>query len=198
MQDTLDNNPKRIPNRVGFGPRFAAMLLDSVFLVCIIFGICNLVISAGLGDFFSNKTIGMLNLDEDIFEEMEKSLGDFFTTYLVMIALSNSTGLLYSLIEAMTGASPGKMILGLQIAYEDSSEGDMNLYMKRWVLKNLSGILGLLYITFGILILNSIGGFVSILFITGCFFVLSDRKQGFHDIMTKSAVFRKADLKGLY
>jgi len=129
---------------------------------------------------------------------MEKSLGDFFTTYLVMIALSNSTGLLYSLIEAMTGASPGKMILGLQIAYEDSSEGDMNLYMKRWVLKNLSGILGLLYITFGILILNSIGGFVSILFITGCFFVLSDRKQGFHDIMTKSAVFRKADLKGLY
>jgi uncharacterized RDD family membrane protein YckC len=195
MIDSLDDiSPRRI-ERVGFGPRLAAMFIDSVFLILIVLGICNLVISFGLSDFFSNKTLGMLKLDEDVYEEMEKNLGTFFNTYLVMIALSNSVGLLYSLIEAMFGASPGKMILGLQIANEDGSVGDMNLFMKRWFAKNLSGILGLLYVTFGISMLNTVGGFVSILFLIGCFFVLNEKRQGLHDIITHAAVFKKADLK---
>jgi uncharacterized RDD family membrane protein YckC len=195
--DSLDNiSPRRI-DRVGFGPRFAAMFIDSVFLIFIVLGICQLVISTGLGEFFSNKTLGMLNLDEDVYEEMEKTLGPFFRTYLVMIALSNSAGLLYSLIEAMFGASPGKMIIGLQIAYEDAAHGDMNLFMKRWIMKNLSSILSLLYVTFGISFLNTLGGMMSMAFLVGCFFVFSDKKQGLHDILSKSAVFRKSDLQGL-
>ena len=37
---------------------------------------------------------------------------------------------LYSLIEAFTGASPGKMVLGYKVGNEDVSAGDLSLYLK--------------------------------------------------------------------
>ncbi|MGL6022588.1 MAG: hypothetical protein ACRC0A_05740, partial [Chitinophagaceae bacterium] len=64
-------------------------------------------------------------------------------------------------------------------------QGNINLYFKRWVIKNVGGFVSL--ITF----LSWIGYLYNFLIFIGCFFVLGERRQAFHDMWAKTAVFRK-------
>jgi uncharacterized RDD family membrane protein YckC len=100
----------------------------------------------------------------------------------------------YSLIEAVTGASPGKRILGLQVGTDHGHRGSTPLYLKRWAIKFSGPLLGLLGAIPGLHLLGMLAPAAGLVIFVGCFLVLGDKRQALHDLGAATAVFRKADL----
>jgi uncharacterized RDD family membrane protein YckC len=101
---------------------------------------------------------------------------------------------LYSLIEAFTGASPGKMALGLKVGREDGRPGSVGVYARRWAVKYSGTLLGLLGAVPGLQVAELLATASGLVIFAGCFLVLGDRRQALHDLAAKSAVFRRIDL----
>jgi len=100
---------------------------------------------------------------------------------------------LYFLMEAFLGYTLGKLILGIAIAKEDGTKGDIKDFFLRYAIKNsgtLLALLGLLTLSF----IGTLGTIASLAIFVGCFFVLADKKQSFHDMLSKTAVFKKEDI----
>jgi len=154
-------------NRVGFGPRLGAFLIDVVIVI---------VISTIIGWFsgsFSRPTSGM----------MAPSTGSIVAWIF---------GLAYWLIEGLTGASPGKRILKLIIRNQNGGPADQNTLLKRYVLKSSATILMLLgnITTLGFII--GLSYLVGLAVFVGCFLVLGQKRQALHDILAGTAVFPAA------
>jgi uncharacterized RDD family membrane protein YckC len=103
-------------------------------------------------------------------------------------------GALYSLIEALTGASPGKMVMKLKIGTEDGRTAPLSTYLTRWAVKYSSQILSVLALITGIGVLSQVGSLAGLVIFVGCFLVLGAKRQAIHDMVAKTAVFKKADL----
>jgi uncharacterized RDD family membrane protein YckC len=103
-------------------------------------------------------------------------------------------GFLYSLIEAFTGASPGKMVLKLKIGLEDGRNAPLGTYVSRWAVKYAGTLIGLVALMPGLALLGTIGSLAGFVIFIGCFLVLGDKRQALHDMAAKTAVFNKADL----
>jgi uncharacterized RDD family membrane protein YckC len=48
---------------------------------------------------------------------------------------------------------------------------------------------------FAIPLVKTVGSFLGFIIFIGCFFALGSNKQSIHDMISKTAVFKKADLK---
>lgn len=179
--------------RVGFGPRLVAFIIDSFIIATIGSLLLAIFMESTFQSLISGKlTEAILKAGID-FQNLESS-----DVYNDIIRLSNfvaNFSLLYMFIEAFTGASPGKMILSLQVGTENGEKGDTWLYFTRFAIKNSSALLGLAGRTTGLVFFNSLGGFAGMVIILGCFLVLGIKKQAVHDILAKTAVFNKSELK---
>ncbi|MFM8243861.1 MAG: RDD family protein, partial [Crocinitomicaceae bacterium] len=100
---------------------------------------------------------------------------------------------LYNLVEAITGASVGKMILGLVVANQDGTQGDISLFMKRWAIKNIGYIFTILSIW--VTALYWVGSLGSLIIFIGCFMALGAEKLTLHDKIANTAVYKKSDVK---
>ena len=129
------NHNDMFASRIGVGPGLGATLLDSVFLVLLLVptSLFRIVAAAaaafGLEDAMAGdeaEALAMLGIGAGA---------------IAIIFIAGVMGLAYTLIEAFTGASPGKRVMGLQVAREDGSAGDIKLYLLRWALKNRGSIL---------------------------------------------------------
>lgn len=168
-------------NRIGFGPRLGAALLDIVFIIILLVPISLLGVGAGLA-----AAMGMDAAGSDEAEAL--ALLGMGAGAVAMILIAGVVGLAYTLIEAFTGASPGKRVMGLQVAQEDGGAGDTKLYLLRWALKNSGSLLQF--------VLPVISSLVSLVFFFGCFAALGDKRQALHDIIGKTAVYKKSDIAG--
>jgi len=174
--------------RVGFGPRLAACLID-----LLIVGIVGFVAGAAIGGMLGGWIGGALGGSEGA-GSSSGALGAAIGAALGVVAAFGGFVFLYSLIEAFTGASPGKMILGLKVGTDDGRRGSSALYVKRWAIKYSGTVLGLLGAIPGLHILGLLAPAAGIIVFIGCFLVLGDKRQALHDVAAKTAVFRKADL----
>lgn len=170
--------------RVGFGKRLGAWFIDLVVML-IVSGIVGTVAGATLVAMFSPDT-GM-----DGMEESMAGMMSFFAGFTVAMGF---VGVLYSLVELFTGATPAKHILGIIVAHEDRRQGDIALYAKRWAVKTSGSIIGLIAIVTGITALGILGNIIGVIIFIGCFFVLGEKKQALHDMAAKTAVFHKEDV----
>ena len=169
-------------NRIGFGPRLSAALLDILFSILLCTPI--FVFGAGAG------IAAALGLDAMMGGEDSEALALMGVTAGMVgsLLVCAIVATLYTLIEAFTGASPGKRAMGLHIGKADGTRGDVQLYLIRWALKNSGNLL-----TF---ILPAIANLASLVFFFGCFATLGEKRQALHDIIAKSAVYKKADIIG--
>jgi uncharacterized RDD family membrane protein YckC len=176
------NHDTMFSNRIGFGPRLGAALLDIVFIILMLGPISLLGIGAGLAT--------ALGLEAAVGNEEAEALAliGMGAGAIAMAIIAGVVALAYTLIEAFTGASPGKRVMGLQVVREDGSPGDVQLYLLRWALKNSGSLLQF--------VLPLISSLVSLVFFFGCFAALGDKKQALHDIIAKTAVYKKADITG--
>lgn len=192
MEEIIDNQTEVAAERIGFGPRLGAYVLDIVFSIVIglILAPLGALIGGGVGS-SAGGTIG--GTEDEVL--IGQAAGGFIGMLVGALAMILLASVLYGLVEAFTGASPGKMILGLKIGNQDGTAGNLNTYLIRWAVKNSGNLLGALAGLLSIGFLSSIGNLASLAIFVGCFFVLGANKQSFHDLAAKTAVFKKTELQ---
>ena len=175
--------------RVGFGPRLAASLID-----LLIVGVVGLVAGAAIGGMLGRGIGGVLGGAADDGAAAGAAVGAVAGAVLGAMAAFGGFVFLYSLIEAFTGASPGKMALGLKVGFEDGRRAPVAIYARRWAVKYSGTLLGLLGAVPGFHVVGFLAPFAGLIVFIGCFLVLGDKRQALHDVAAKTAVFRKTDL----
>ena len=181
---------KAAPERIGFGRRLGAYLLDFVV--------------AGIGGFvigiFAGAGLTALFFASEMSEGMEEAealgggvvafLGGLLGTFAGMMLIF----LVIMLLEAFTGQTIGKMLLGIKNGDEDGAPAGSGKLITRAAVKYIGTILALVAGLTGIAMVGSVGKLLGFAVFIGFFFILGDKKQGFHDMIAKTAVFNKSDL----
>jgi uncharacterized RDD family membrane protein YckC len=183
LEETLDNEIEKKISRVGFGPRLEALFLDKLILTIVILIIIIITESA---DIFR-----LLITRERILENLHIVYGDIFLYIMIFCFFNIMLSPLYGLIEVFAGSSYGKRILGYKIAFEDGTSGNFSLYLKRWILTNSSVILFFINSFMEISWFDYLIIFISTVYFIGCFFALGSHKQSLHDMILKTAVYKK-------
>lgn len=189
-----NDQPSGLPvyDRVGFGPRFGAFLID--VLASIVFA---LILSVLLMQFNVGQTkefvetiqslrsmYDMFGISTDVLDVMQNWLGAWVLSTII-------ANISYSLIEGLTGASPGKRILHIYIARSDGSHASLSTLLNRWVVKNVGAITSFIALVPALSLINTIGTFLAFAVFVGLFFVFSQNRQTLHDLIAQTAVFRK-------
>ena len=160
--------------RVGFGSRFGAALIDVVILFAVL-AIVGMVLGVGtmsaLGSMGGGAAAG---------------------GGMLMLALMGLIPLAYTSLEILKAATPGKMVLKLAIRNEDGSPAAQDTLAKRWAIKNSASLVGFVATVTGITMLHTLGSIIGLVIFIGCFLVLQETKQALHDKLGKTAVYRVA------
>jgi uncharacterized RDD family membrane protein YckC len=181
---------KAAPERIGFGRRLGAYLLD--------------VVVAGIGGFvigmFAGAGLTALFFASEMNEGMEEAealgggmvalLGGFIGTIAGMMLIF----LFIMLLEAFTGQTVGKMMLGIKNGDEDGAAAGSGKLITRAAIKYIGTILALVAGLTGVAMISTIGSLLGFAVFIGFFFILGEKKQGFHDMIAKTAVYNKSDL----
>ena len=174
--------------RVGFGPRLGAALIDMVLI-----SIVSLLFGGTLGALLGLGAGAIAGAGGEGAQGAAAAGAAIGAIGGMMIGIY-IFGFLYSLIEAFTGASPGKMVLKLKIGFEDGRHAPVSTYVARWAVKYAGTLIGLVALMPGLHLLGTLGSLASFVIFIGCFLVLGDKHQALHDMAAKTAVFNKADL----
>lgn len=186
--EVLDEVKKQHSNRIGFGTRVGAALLDG--LIAWIFGA---IIGTLIGDVMMDVLYAIAPNPEQFQPLLD--MGGFFITMMGWMGGAMLAGFIFIIIEALSGATPGKMMLGIKIANEDGTAANTSIYLKRTALKNISTVINIVSTITGIVMLATLGSVLGFAIFIGCFFVLGAKRQSFHDMIAKTAVFNKTDIK---
>lgn len=166
--------------RVGFGRRFGAYFIDFIFTI-IIYAVAMSVTGA----------IDEIMKIDDIFNNINK--------YMLVVQDATLLGVLFSLLyystEIFFSASPGKMILGIRIGQENRHVASLSSLVIRYLLKHSSAILSALSLIVLLPILSSLSSILQLIIVVGFFFTLSVKRQALHDILSKTAVYFKENIK---
>ena len=182
------------PKRVGALPRLAAAILDSALSTLLT------MVLAWKGWSWQALTKNLQGLDElmSFYQPFEESLVQAGLRGGVM-GLLGATALMsvvYPFVEGLTGASPGKWILGLRVGREDGSSGDVVLYLKRFAVKFIRPVLMAVSAAIGVVGLAWLSGPAGTVMTIGTLLLFAPHKQALHDKLAETAVFRRIDLEG--
>ncbi|MFH1051937.1 MAG: RDD family protein [bacterium] len=166
--------------RAGFGVRLGAALLDYLF-----FGIIFVIVLF---------TSGLIQEYQYVFE-------DFLTKPYLLEDFTNAimpyffiVFFMYYSLEIVLAASLGKIVLRLKIAGEDRKEAGYEKLVLRFIYKHSDTILQLIAFLGAMKFLDTLSSILGLVIIVGFFFVLSPKRQAFHDTLAKTAVFRHSDV----
>ena len=175
-------------NRIGFGKRFLAVLIDGVLCgVLAVFG--GGAIGGMLGVAATPATSSSAVTSEQMSSMISGAMTGAFLGFLVIAVV-------YSLLEGFTGWTLGKLIVGIQIGNQDGTRASVGQLLMRWALKNSNGILTILALLTGVALLKTVGTLAGLAIFIGFFFIFASSKQGFHDMIAKTAVYPRKQLQG--
>jgi len=169
-------------NRIGFGQRFLAWLIDGIISV-----VGGAVIGAMLGGILGGAAGAAAGSGGSGGAAGGAQMGGLLGAMLGAVAGIAVFGTLYGLIEAFTGASPGKMILKIKIGNADGTAASVGTLFLRYVIKNIGLVCSVLALVVAPLIL--LGRLLGFVVFIGCFFVLGEARQALHDMIAKTAVY---------
>lgn len=168
--------------RVGFGRRLGAWLLDFL-IVGIVMGV---VVSMSDIDFSIFAGMDFSNLAS--FEADIEKITMQIAVYSVIISM------IYNSTEIFLAASPGKLILGIKIAEAQMHTADYQKLVVRFLIKNINTVFSMIFVISSIQLFSTLGSFAGFIIFVGCFFVLGEKRQAFHDMAAGTAVYYKNDL----
>jgi uncharacterized RDD family membrane protein YckC len=180
-------------DRVGFGRRFVATIVDnllvSIIAVTLIFSIgAPLVDALPTGDEAELNLFSDGDATDDEAEELFRALNINPKMILALNTLNTFLFLLYSCIELITSASLGKRLMGIAIGDDNGYPATRALLARRWALKYG------MYILLLIPAVATIGSIWSFLITCGCLLALGAQRQALHDMAVHSAVYYREDL----
>ncbi len=182
--------------RVGFGKRALAFVIDTLIVLTLstAVGIIAVATEAQVPDVVAAQLEGIfklyteLGIDGGAIRFMESMFGG-------MLVASLALGVIYPLIEGVTGASPGKRILSICVATPDGREAGQRIYLRRYVVKNLGKILTVLALVPTLGLLGTISTLYDVVFFLGCFIALGSTRLTLHDMIAQTAVFHRSDIQ---
>jgi uncharacterized RDD family membrane protein YckC len=180
--------------RVGFGPRLGAWLLDIVIVGVLAFlgggtiaGMLGVTAGAALG--------GAMATQADSAAAAMAAVGGLLAGIFAWAIAAAVIGCIYFLIEGFTGYTLGKLLLGIRVASDDGSAAPVGKLLTRFAIKNSGTILTLASGLAGIAALRTLGNVAGLIIFVGCFFTLGMKKQAFHDMLAHTAVYPKAAIR---
>jgi uncharacterized RDD family membrane protein YckC len=170
-------------DRTGFGLRLGAAIIDAIVIV-IGGGVLGALLGGALGAGAGALTADEVETGAAGGGALGALMGAGLGTYLV--------GLIWTIWEGLTGAALGKRVLNIRIKADDGSPADVDKLISRAAIKNIGLLCGLVSSLLGIQLIGSIGNLAAFVIFIGCFFVLGDKRQAFHDMIAKTAVYPTA------
>ncbi len=182
-----ENSMGMYDERVGFGRRFGAYMLDLLTII-----ILGLIISSIAGEQLAELFFGtqLAEVDEAAaqFEGMGFDYGSLMTRMTQVGAGTSVIAILLFVMEGLKGQSIGKMLLKIENTNPDGSESDAKNLWIRSLLKYGSTILSLLGGLIGLSLIGTIGSIWGFVIFVGFFFAFSEKKQTIHDMIAKTVV----------
>lgn len=187
---TNDLGPGSADLRVGFGLRLAAWAIDVLVTIFFALGLSFLLMNFHVGqtEELASTIEGLrslydsMGISTDFLDAMQSWLG----AWVLATIIANIS---YSLIEGLTGASPGKRVLHIYIANANGSRPSLGTLLGRWAVKNVGSITTFIALVPALSVIESVGTILSLVVFGGCFFVLSQNKQALHDMVAQTAVY---------
>ncbi|MCE2438949.1 MAG: RDD family protein [Candidatus Latescibacteria bacterium] len=164
--------PVDAAGRIGFNRRFGAFAID-VIAVWILTSITGIV----TGENGPEASSGLHHLSD--LTRMMAGVG----------VIVSSVQLLYCLIEGLTGASPGKMVLRIHIRDASGAPAATGTLILRMAVKHIKVVATLLVSLTGSHLLTIVGLAGGVIFFFGCFLALGAARQALHDRILQTAVF---------
>lgn len=180
--------------RVGFGPRLGAWLLD-VVIVCVLAFVGGGTIGGMLGVTAGAALGGAMANQADSLAAGMAAMGGLFGGIVAFFIAAAVIGILYFLIEGFTGYTLGKLMLGIRVASDDGTAASVGKLLTRFAVKNCNFLLTVAGALSGVYLLVTLGRIGGLIIFVGCFFTLGMRKQAFHDMLAHTAVYPKAAIK---
>ena len=177
-------------NRIGFGPRLGAYVIDIVFV-----WILSSVISAIVPSFLTD--MAQKQIDETI--SSNQMLASIYTGEMLKMMVAairvalivNVARLIYFSTEIFLGASVGKLLLGLKIVSADGGAASIGVLLGRYLLKHIGKICTVLSLICLPTLFNASGSLFGFVIFVGCFFAAGDRHQTIHDMLCRTIVVKK-------
>ena len=160
--------------RIGFWKRVVAYLID--LLVSLLMGLV-LITAFGKG----------MNAKDDQF-----SIVGFMFSFGMYV---HACYIPIVCMDALMGQTPGKMILGIKIANADGTRATLGILTGRAVLKYLQSICSIIFAFSGIWLFATLKNITAPIVLIGYCLSLGKAKQALHDMVLKTAVFKKSDIQ---
>lgn len=163
--------------RVSFWPRFAATAID----YAIIAGLCA-ILGATIG-----RLSGIQAGDEAAW--IVGLGGDPYLAALAgVIAGFTFVGALYMSLEAWTGATVGKLVVGLVVVGEDGRPARTGARVARYLVKNSHLLLGSVAGISGMWFVGTLVPLATLVVVAGSTMILTDERRALHDVVSRTAV----------
>ena len=178
--------------RVGAGPRLAAAVLDYVMSTLAVMACA----WQGWGWFQLVESMPGLDGVRELYAPVEAMLVEagLAEGLMSLLAASALIGVGYPMVEGVSGASPGKWIMGIQIARPDGSRGDVGLYLRRFLVKHVRPVFATVGAVSGISALGLLAGPAGLVVTVGTLLLLAPHRQALHDKLAGTAVFLRSDV----
>ena len=182
--------------RIGFGKRLGALALDCVFVI-ILSVVGGTTIGGWFGAYTGALTAGAASAAASASGDAQAAaaMGGIFGAIIGMALAATVIGTVYFLLEGFTGYTLGKFILGIRIASDDGTAAGIGKLLFRYLVKNSNLVLSLVALFTGVTALATLGKVAGLLIFVGCFFTLGMKRQAFHDMIAKTAVYPKGAIK---
>lgn len=179
-------------NRIGFGPRLGAFVIDIVFVW---------ILSGLISRFATSFMAVQAQAQVDELMASNPFIAGMYTGEMFNMAVSMTrislivifARLLYFSTEIFLGASVGKLLLGLKIVNADGSDASTGVLLGRYLLKHIGKVCTVLALFCLPPLFNGFGNLFGFAIFVGCFFAAGDRHQALHDMICKTIVVKKGE-----
>jgi uncharacterized RDD family membrane protein YckC len=173
--------------RVGFGTRLGAYLIDTL-IVLVVGSIIGLLIGDHLVPIVFGEQLEEFNSMEEQFSEFNFDfMGLLMKFFAVMAGIPIVTIILF-ILEGSLGQSIGKMMLRIVNTNVDGSRANAGKLWLRSFLKYGSSLLSIVGSVLGLTLFGWIANLWGIVIFVGFFLVFLDNKQTIHDMIAKTVV----------
>ena len=176
--------------RVGFGRRFGAYVLDLI-IALVIGGFIASSIGEDLAQTFFATELGEADSALAMFADSDIDMEAFMLKTFGYSAAASLMMVIFFILEGALGQSPGKMLLQIVNTNTAGTKLDASQLWIRAALKYGNTLLSLIGGIAGIAVICSIGSLWGLVIFIGFFFAFGDKRQTIHDMIAKTVVSRK-------
>ena len=177
-------------NRIGFGPRLGAYVIDIIF-VWILASLFSAMVPSLLADAAQKQVDATVSSNPMVASVYTGEMLKMLISVIRVALFVNLARLIYFSTEIFLGASVGKLLLGLKIVSVDGTDASTGVLFGRYLLKHIGKVCTVMSLICLPALFNASGSLFGFVIFVGCFFAAGDRHQTIHDMLCRTIVVKK-------